>query len=80
MQWESWSEFWAMGGAAPYVWGSYAVTALLIALELVLVFRSRRAAVSRLLRLRRVSAGGNGARRADMPSPVAPEAGSTQRP
>ena len=33
MRWESWSEFWAMGGYAVYVWGSVGVTALLLALE-----------------------------------------------
>ena len=33
MRWESWSQFWAMGGYAFYVWGSVGVTALLMALE-----------------------------------------------
>jgi heme exporter protein D len=33
MRWESWAEFWAMGGYAVYVWGSVGVTALLLALE-----------------------------------------------
>ena len=33
MRWESWSQFWAMGGYAVYVWGSLGVTALLMALE-----------------------------------------------
>lgn len=33
MRWESWSQFWAMGGYAVYVWGSVGVTALLLALE-----------------------------------------------
>ncbi len=33
MKWESWAEFWAMGGYAVYVWGSVGVTALLLALE-----------------------------------------------
>jgi len=40
MQWESWSAFWDMGGAAFYVWGSYGLTFALIALELVLVFQT----------------------------------------
>jgi heme exporter protein D len=35
MRWESWSEFWAMGGYAVYVWGSVGVTALLMALEVL---------------------------------------------
>lgn len=33
MQWESWSAFWAMGGRAPFVWGSYGVMLALVALE-----------------------------------------------
>ena len=33
MRWESWSEFWAMGGYAVYVWGSVGVTALLMVVE-----------------------------------------------
>ena len=33
MRWESWAEFWAMGGYAVYVWGSVGVTALLLAVE-----------------------------------------------
>ena len=35
MRWESWAEFWAMGGYAVYVWGSVGVTALLMALEVL---------------------------------------------
>lgn len=58
MQWESWSAFWSMGGAAPFVWGSYAVTVMLVALELVLVLHRRRDTVRRLRRLRRVTAPG----------------------
>ncbi|ERJ18513.1 Heme exporter protein D [Salinisphaera shabanensis E1L3A] len=27
---ESWQQFWAMGGYAPYVWGSYAIAAIVI--------------------------------------------------
>ena len=33
MRWESWSQFWHMGGYAVYVWGSVGVTALLMAVE-----------------------------------------------
>ncbi len=33
MRCESWSQFWAMGGYAVYVWGSVGVTALLLAVE-----------------------------------------------
>jgi heme exporter protein D len=35
MRWESWSQFWAMGGYAVYVWGSVGVTALLLAVEVL---------------------------------------------
>lgn len=34
MRWESWSDFWAMGGYAIYVWGSVGVTVLLILIEM----------------------------------------------
>ncbi|MCV2217769.1 MULTISPECIES: heme exporter protein CcmD [unclassified Thauera] len=53
MQWESWSAFWNMGGAAYFVWGSYGVTFALMALELVLVLRRRKDTITRLLRWRR---------------------------
>jgi len=33
MRWTSWAEFWAMGGYAVYVWGSFAMTAFLMAVE-----------------------------------------------
>ena len=35
MRWESWSDFWLMGGYGLYVWGSMGVTALLLLLEMV---------------------------------------------
>jgi heme exporter protein D len=35
MRWESWSDFWFMGGYALYVWGSVGMTALLLLLEMV---------------------------------------------
>jgi heme exporter protein D len=41
MNWNSWSEFFHMGGYALYVWGSYAVTAALIVGE-ILLLRARR--------------------------------------
>ena len=53
MQWESWSAFWSMGGAAFFVWGSYGLTFALVVLELVLVSQRRKEAVRRLLRWRR---------------------------
>ena len=47
MQWSSVSEFFAMGGYGLYVWGAYAVTAAVIAAELVALIRR-----SRTLRVR----------------------------
>jgi len=40
VNWNSWSEFFHMGGYAFYVWGSFAVTAILVAGE-ILLLRSR---------------------------------------
>jgi len=55
MNWGSMSEFWAMGGGAFYVWGSYGVTFALILLELVLVLGRRKQVIHRLQRLRRAA-------------------------
>ena len=57
MNWTSWNDFFAMGGYALYVWGSYAATFALIAVEVVLVRRRRRVAL-RDARTLRVSEGG----------------------
>jgi heme exporter protein D len=44
MNWGSFAEFAAMGGYGLYVWGSYLVTALVIAIEIrVLVLRHQSA-------------------------------------
>ena len=48
MNWGSAAEFFAMGGYAPYVWGSYAVTALCLIVEPLVVRARRRAAATRL--------------------------------
>ncbi len=53
MIWESWDAFWAMGGYALYVWGSFGATLACIAGEVWLVRRQRRHVVSRLRRLQR---------------------------
>ncbi|WP_280156109.1 heme exporter protein CcmD [Piscinibacter sp. XHJ-5] len=45
MNWNSASEFLAMGGYGLYVWGSYAVTALIMAAEPWLAARRRRRAL-----------------------------------
>jgi len=54
MSWGSIGEFFAMGGYGWFVWGSYAVTIVLIALELVLVVGRHRTA-----RQQRKDRGGN---------------------
>jgi len=44
MQWQSLSDFWAMGGYGGYVWGSFGVMAAGLAAEsAALVLRRRRA-------------------------------------
>jgi heme exporter protein D len=42
MIWASWSDFFAMGGYALYVWGSYAVCLVLMLAEPLLARRQRR--------------------------------------
>jgi heme exporter protein D len=42
MQWGSVSEFFAMGGYALYVWGSYLVTAVVIVVEVAVLGRRGR--------------------------------------
>jgi heme exporter protein D len=42
MQWGSFSEFLAMGGYGLYVWGAYAVTALVMAAEVAVLVRRER--------------------------------------
>ena len=39
MNWESWSAFWQMGGAGFYVWGSYGVTFLCLAIEIIVLLK-----------------------------------------
>ena len=50
MNWASWSDFFAMGGYALYVWGSYAVTAGLIVLEIGSLVTRRAGILRRLAR------------------------------
>jgi heme exporter protein D len=47
MQWNSAAEFFAMGGYGAYVWGAYAVCAVLVAAEILILLRRERAAASR---------------------------------
>ena len=42
MQWGSLSDFFAMGGYALYVWGSYLVTAVVILVEVATLVRGGR--------------------------------------
>ncbi|MBU3710511.1 MAG: heme exporter protein CcmD [Limnohabitans sp.] len=41
MRWQSWADFWAMGGYGLYVWGSMGVTFVLMALEVFLARQAR---------------------------------------
>lgn len=53
MNWNSWSDFWSMGGYGLYVWGSYAVTALFMATEIVLLVLRKGSILQHLGRLTR---------------------------
>jgi heme exporter protein D len=48
MSWNSWQDFWAMGGYGLYVWGSYGVTATLIVVEIAMSRIRRRNALAAL--------------------------------
>lgn len=48
MVWNSWSDFVAMGGYGLYVWGSFGVTALVLAAEIGSVAARRRALSRRM--------------------------------
>jgi heme exporter protein D len=48
MIWNSWSEFFAMGGYALYVWGSVVVTFACIAIEIIGVKLRKRAILAEL--------------------------------
>jgi heme exporter protein D len=50
MTWGSAAEFFAMGGRGLYVWGSYAVCAVIVAAELALLRGRRRTLLARLSR------------------------------
>jgi len=38
------SEFFAMGGYGPYIWGAYGVTFVLLAIEVILLMKRKREA------------------------------------
>jgi heme exporter protein D len=48
MIWNSWTEFWAMGGDGLYVGGSFGVTALCVALEMIWVKNARAQALAQI--------------------------------
>lgn len=50
MYWNSFAEFLAMGNHGVYVWGSVAVTALLMTLEPILLIQGRKSLITRLKR------------------------------
>jgi len=50
MQWNSVGEFFAMGGYALYVWGSFGVTALALAIEPLLLRKRQRDVIDSLRR------------------------------
>jgi heme exporter protein D len=52
MNWASWNDFFAMGGYALYVWGSYGVVFGLLATEIVLLILRKRGIMQQLERMR----------------------------
>ena len=52
MNWASWGDFFAMGGYALYVWGSYGVTIALLVTEVILLAIRKRAILAHLGRVR----------------------------
>ena len=58
MQWNSLSEFLSMGGYGFYVWGSYGVTFVLLAAEIIML-RSRKRRIAQQTTLRRRMETGN---------------------
>ena len=50
MNWASWNDFFAMGGYARYVWGSFGVTLVLMIMEMVLLILRKRSLLGHLRR------------------------------
>jgi heme exporter protein D len=61
MYWNYFSEFLAMGNHGVYVWGSVGVTALLMALEPILLMRGQKSLITRLKRQFRAESADRGA-------------------
>jgi heme exporter protein D len=45
--WASWSDFFSMGGFGLYVWGSYGITLVLLAGEVLMLWKRKRNIVRR---------------------------------
>jgi len=56
IHWNSFADFLAMGGYGFYVWGSFGVTALIMAIEPIMVIRNRKTTIARLQRQLRADA------------------------
>ncbi|QKV58458.1 MAG: heme exporter protein CcmD [Dechloromonas sp.] len=56
IHWTSFSDFLAMGGYGLYVWGSFGATALIMAVEPIVVARNRKTTIARLRRQLRADA------------------------
>ncbi|MCB1954292.1 MAG: heme exporter protein CcmD [Rhodocyclaceae bacterium] len=54
MHWNSWQDFWAMGGHGLYVWGAYAVTLAVVVTEVVILLVKRKSILEHLGRLTRL--------------------------
>ena len=54
--WNSFSDFLHMGGYGFYVWGSFAVTALIMAIEPIVAARNQKSTIARLRRQLRAEA------------------------
>jgi heme exporter protein D len=50
IHWNSFADFIAMGGYGFYVWGSFGATALVMAIEPIVVSRNRKTTIARLKR------------------------------
>ena len=50
IHWSSFADFIAMGGYGFYVWGSFGATALIMAIEPIVVARNRKNTIARLKR------------------------------
>lgn len=56
IHWKSFSDFLAMGGYGFYVWGSFGVTALIMAIEPIVAIRNQKTLIARLKRQLRAEA------------------------